>query len=156
MFCPRRVCKPRLARAQGFMSVLPSPSRAGAGLQPAPPDHVPAGRAVLRLDQVGGTAGTAMAPQPLPCTLGAKSCMHNGNDTSWHGSRMNFLPAQAWLNIRDVPLTVQQRTDEEGYTTLQDLGSHSSPSLSLRCLGDTQSHSAHSSLVLWHLPCPHM
>lgn len=48
-----------------------SPSHAGASLEPAPLDHVPAGRAVLRLDQVGGRAGTchgtsSLCPFPAP------------------------------------------------------------------------------------------
>lgn len=70
MFCPRKVCRPRLAGAQGFLTVLPPPSRAGAGVQPAPPDHVPAGRAVLRLDQVGPGPFPAPWGQSPACSVG--------------------------------------------------------------------------------------
>lgn len=96
---PRKVFKPRLARAEGFLTVLPSPSCAGAGLQPAPPDHVPAGRAVLRLDQVGGTAGTChgtSSPCPFPAPWGkGPACKVEMPPAGRDSSRMNFLPAQA-------------------------------------------------------------
>lgn len=73
MFFPRKVCKPRLARAQGFVTVLPLPFGAGAGLESAPFDHVPAGGAILGLDQVGGRAGTCQgtsSPCPFPVPWG--------------------------------------------------------------------------------------